>query len=477
MTMIKSGAKIRNARMKDVVGTLGCLVCGRADPGKIYVLSAAHVIGLNGYAEPGDAIEAESPAGSDNWIKIAEFERAWPWRHADGVLQVCDAALARVTDLQAVSAEIDGIGLIGSVATGLYEGMKLQFRGAGTGAVAPAKLYAFDAAVKTVYQDLQTGETFELSYANQITYVRDDTSLLGPTRPNDSGALIVDMDNFAIGLHFARTPDDYPVRASVCTPLNTVLDALQVDLVQPPAAPGVPVAPALPGPDAIGIRGFEEFNVLLRAHLEPHSRFGGIAWRLSADGLIVGNRLERSGGELVTVPRVWRLYAASILEAASKYRVPVELIVATICTESGGDATALRREPGWVSDSDTPKKVSVGLMQTLIATAREALHDTTIDGARLLEPATSIFAGTAYIAQQKVTTQFDPPLVACAYNAGGIYINESSANRWRIKQYPIGGSEHADRFVQWFNDCFAFLAANRSLLPQQAVSFIQLLRP
>jgi hypothetical protein len=23
-----------------------------------------------------------------------------------------------------------------------------------------------------------------------------------------------------------------------------------------------------------------------------------------------------------------------------------------------------------------------------------------------------------------------------------------------MKQYPIGGSEHADRFVRWFNDCF-----------------------
>ena len=74
--MIRPGARIRNTRIPEVTGTLGCLVCARSDPARIYILSAAHVIGLNGYAEPGDAIEAESPARSNLWVKIAEFERS-----------------------------------------------------------------------------------------------------------------------------------------------------------------------------------------------------------------------------------------------------------------------------------------------------------------------------------------------------------------------------------------------------------------
>ncbi len=70
----------------------------------------------------------------------------------------------------------------------------------------------------------------------------------------------------------------------------------------------------------------------------------------------------------------------------------------------------------------------------------------------------SIRAGTAYIAQQRGKTLFDPPKMACAYNAGSIIRNTGAENRWKMRQYPIGTSEHADRFVRWFNDCFGFFA-------------------
>ena len=64
---------------------------------------------------------------------------------------------------------------------------------------------------------------------------------------------------------------------------------------------------------------------------------------------------------------------------------------------------------------------------------------------------------TAYIAGQWKVTHFDPPKVACAYNAGGIYHNDAAQNRWKMRQYPIGTAEHANRFVKWFNDCFEVL--------------------
>ena len=31
--------------------------------------------------------------------------------------------------------------------------------------------------------------------------------------------------------------------------------------------------------------------------------------------------------------------------------------------------------------------------------------------------------------------------------------NDGPENRWKMRQFPIGTSEHADRFVRWFNDC------------------------
>jgi hypothetical protein len=157
------------------------------------------------------------------------------------------------------------------------------------------------------------------------------------------------------------------------------------------------------------------------------------------------------------VTRVWESYGDAINRTARARRVPCELIVATICTESGGKADAVREEPGFVSDSETPNKVSPGLMQTLISTASSTLQ-MSVDRRWLLEPANSIEAGTAYIAQQARDTALDPPLVAAAYNAGRIKYQDGSANRWKLRQYRIGTGEHCDRFVRFLNDAGYVLA-------------------
>ena len=188
---------------------------------------------------------------------------------------------------------------------------------------------------------------------------------------------------------------------------------------------------------------------------QPHRFKDSIAWQLDSEGIIIDQKRppETSGGEPKTVRSVWLRFKDPIELWSAKFGVPVELIIATICTESGGDPAALREEPGYVSDDRTPGKISPGLMQTLIDTARKTLADDTIDRDWLLKPENSIRAGAAYIASQWTITNFDPPKVACAYNAGNIYYNESLANRWKMRQYPINSSEHADRFVKWFNDC------------------------
>ena len=135
--------------------------------------------------------------------------------------------------------------------------------------------------------------------------------------------------------------------------------------------------------------------------------------------------------------------------------------MATIATESSGNPEAIRKEPEYQSDELTPQKISVGLMQTLISTARDTLRDTTVDRNWLLQPSNSIKAGTCYIAQQKSVTVYDPPKVACAYNAGTIYQNTGVNNRWKMRQYPIGTGEHCDRFVKWFNDAVVVLAEHQ----------------
>lgn len=200
-------------------------------------------------------------------------------------------------------------------------------------------------------------------------------------------------------------------------------------------------------------------------HGVPQQADGGTTWRLARGGVIVGGEAapRRSGGEPATLTRIWRTFRAPIEKCASAYGVPAELILATIATESGGKPDAVREEPGYTSDQATPHRVSPGLMQTLISTARETLNEPGLTRAQLLDPETSIRAGTAYIRRQAGQTNFDPPLVACAYNAGGLYRQDGEGNPWKLRQFPIGTGKHADRFIAWFGDALAVIEADPPL--------------
>jgi uncharacterized protein (TIGR02594 family) len=215
----------------------------------------------------------------------------------------------------------------------------------------------------------------------------------------------------------------------------------------------------------------ESAHPIPATQLEYHTSFeGGVRWKLCPGGIDVeGKGIERSAGDPTTARKVWDENNTWVNEFARDYRVPAELIVATICTESSGKPKAVREEPGYSSDESTPNKVSPGLMQTLISTARECLKKSgaleeselsTVTREWLFQPRNSIHAGTSVILAQHKKTDYDPVLVACAYNAGGVYENRGAENRWKLKQFPIGTGEHADRYVKWFNDFWAVVAAH-----------------
>ena len=213
--------------------------------------------------------------------------------------------------------------------------------------------------------------------------------------------------------------------------------------------------------------------------LEPHGFGDSVLWRLAPTGLVVlpDEVPVTTGGPPATVRRVWNTFGPAIVAASDEYKVPFELIIATICTESRGNPVAERAEPGFVDYDTTPHRVSIGLMQTLISTARDAMKGkvkaTAIDPDWLRVPANSIRAGTAYIASQKKATGFDPPKVACAYNAGGLHPNQGAGNRWKMRQFPIGTGAHADRFVAWFNDCFVAFDDLAALPAQSLIRIAQ----
>lgn len=190
---------------------------------------------------------------------------------------------------------------------------------------------------------------------------------------------------------------------------------------------------------------------------EFHSYFPeSVKWRLTNDGIeIAGDgAVKRTKGNPDTIKKIWQNYGKEIALYSTKYKVPIEIIIANIATESSGNPKAYREEPGFVSDEKTPARVSGGLMQTLVSTANQVLGlGKKVTSKDLFVPDISINAGVGYIATQAFKTNLDPVLVPVAYNAGGIYLQKGDANRFKMRMYPIGTSEHVDRYILWFNDC------------------------
>lgn len=186
-----------------------------------------------------------------------------------------------------------------------------------------------------------------------------------------------------------------------------------------------------------------------------HSAFdGGARWRLTMDGVELEHvGTLRTAGEPLTVRKIWRDYTAPIQYAARQFGVPVELLLATIATESivrqgARDPKQVREEPGYRSDESTPHKISVGLGHILIDTARRVLRYP-VARAWLGVPSNNIWTIAAVIRDAADVHGFDAPKVAAAYNAGTVA--ESIKNRWKMRST----NDHLDRFGAWLGDAVA----------------------
>lgn len=171
-------------------------------------------------------------------------------------------------------------------------------------------------------------------------------------------------------------------------------------------------------------------------------RYGGQRWRLTAAGVVLEGETApmRTVGQPATVRRIWKEFGHLIAASCARNGVPLELVVATIGAEGGLKPRALLIE--------NDGRRSAGPMQTLIGTASEMM-ERPVTEEELYDPATSIEAGTRYIAHQRRLTDYQPPLVAAAYNAGGLY--PSDANPWRLRST----GDHISRLCQFFGDACA----------------------
>lgn len=116
----------------------------------------------------------------------------------------------------------------------------------------------------------------------------------------------------------------------------------------------------------------------------------------------------------------------SLIDAmALKYNVPSALIKATIKVESNWNVSASRFE---AHKADA----SWGLMQVMLATAKETLSNSNLSITQLMNPDTNIEAGTKYIAKQLARYNGNIMDAIAAYNAGsakknkdGTYVNNA----------------------------------------------------
>lgn len=187
----------------------------------------------------------------------------------------------------------------------------------------------------------------------------------------------------------------------------------------------------------------------------PHE--AGVRWRLVGGGLETDDGgFERSGGSPDTVTRLWKKHHAAVIAAARRTEVPLELIVAAMAAATGGEVVE-KTLPGYEDDARTPHRIFVGVMQTSIAQARDALERrgiaAKVDRKFLKDAPSSILAGAALIAVQARHTAFDPPRVAAHY-AGGLREVKDARDRWRLGEVT---GRFIDRFVAFYNDLWSIL--------------------
>lgn len=186
---------------------------------------------------------------------------------------------------------------------------------------------------------------------------------------------------------------------------------------------------------------------------EMHGWRESVTWRMTPEGIVTQGRKHprKTWQAKWAVLKTWKRHGKLIASVAALEGVPAELLLAAVAIESRGNPRAVRREPGYVSDARTPHKAVLGLGQMLLSTARATMGNRRINRRWLFQPANAMTATARYMKRQARTTRWDPPLVAAAYNAGGVYHQTGEKNRWKMRNYPIGTATHINKFVYGFN--------------------------
>ncbi len=184
-----------------------------------------------------------------------------------------------------------------------------------------------------------------------------------------------------------------------------------------------------------------------------------------------GAELLRTRGAPTSMATLQHQHGHHIKEAATLFRLSEACIAGMIAIEALRVPNSAEMDRFSLRDEDhrrfadyesRPHRVSAGLMQTLLSTARSMVehvdlrphfagHPHDLDLGHLCVPRISILLGAAYM-RDRIDNNcgHDPILLVGAYNAGGLYADKSNA--WNIRTF---GADRIPKFVAYHNDWLA----------------------
>lgn len=209
---------------KDVtVGTFGCLVRKKGKRRGLYILSNSHVLADSGVAEIGDEIlqPGKIDGGKLSTDVIATLSEFVPFDFSAGYPNLVDAAIAKVKSSRSVAPEIRIIGVKPrGVSRRLSRGMRVKKTGRTTDFTIGV-IQDLHYRVRIPYKSSKTNPN-----ARRTAGLRDLVLCSRYTAGGDSGSIVLNDRNYAVGLHFAGSPS-----TSIFCRIRNVFDLLDVRLV------------------------------------------------------------------------------------------------------------------------------------------------------------------------------------------------------------------------------------------------------
>ena len=202
----RGGASI--GHFKITAGTLGCLVKDKKT-GKTLILSNNHVLANSNEGKKGDAVIQPGAAdgGKNPGDKIAELER-WVQIGFGKKANTADAAVALPLNEKDVTPEISSIGIPNGTVKGKV-GLIVQKTGRTT-----------DHTLGEI-QDISA--TVRVDYDGQTALFRNQILTSAMSQGGDSGSLVLDQKQRAVGLLFAGSD-----LVTICNPIEAVFKLLAI---------------------------------------------------------------------------------------------------------------------------------------------------------------------------------------------------------------------------------------------------------